>query len=258
MKYLETYSPIIKEASPSQIRSDSSLSGKLIFAKEGKLQVNYAPFDYVNSEAKIALVGITPGRQQATNALLALNAALNEGDDLATAAKKAKEFGSFSGPMRKNLIASLDSIGLARKLGIASTAELWGSRTDIVHFTSGVMYPTYVLGSGEPKNWNGHPRTAKSVLLSKITRERLGEEIRKLAANGAIIVALGDKAFEAVECSGSSNMCKVTQIPHPSPANNERIAYFNGHRPREHCSKMVDTDKLDKLRDVAKEIVATM
>jgi hypothetical protein len=35
------------------------------------LQISYAPFDYVNLNAKVVIVGITPGEQQAINALKA-------------------------------------------------------------------------------------------------------------------------------------------------------------------------------------------
>ena len=39
----------------------------------------YAPFDHVNRDARIVIVGMTPGRQQAANALRAAQAALMKG-----------------------------------------------------------------------------------------------------------------------------------------------------------------------------------
>ena len=39
-------------------------NNKFLINKEGNIKIYYAPFDYVNSKAKIMIVGITPGLQQ--------------------------------------------------------------------------------------------------------------------------------------------------------------------------------------------------
>jgi len=70
---------VIASASDAEIRSDSTLGGCLAIAGSGSLKVWYAPFDHVNAEARVAIVGITPGAQQATNALLAARAAITLG-----------------------------------------------------------------------------------------------------------------------------------------------------------------------------------
>jgi UDP-N-acetylmuramyl pentapeptide synthase len=82
----------------------------------------YSPFDHVNLSAKIVIVGLTPGLQQARNALAAARSALNKGASVETAAAEAKVYASFSGPKRNNLIRLLDYIGIARILGVDSTA----------------------------------------------------------------------------------------------------------------------------------------
>jgi len=41
-----------------------------MIAHDGEITVTYAPLEYVNEQARIVLVGITPRRQQAVNALL--------------------------------------------------------------------------------------------------------------------------------------------------------------------------------------------
>lgn len=106
----------------------------------------YAPFDHMNPTARIAIVGLTPGLQQARNALSAARAALRRGASVIDAAAEAKVFASFSGPMRANLVAMLDQIGVARHLELASTALLWSERADLVHFTSALPYPVFVDG----------------------------------------------------------------------------------------------------------------
>ena len=43
---------------------------------------------------------------------------------------------SFSGPMRRNLIAMLDSIGVNRLLDLQSSASLWEDDAHLTQFTS--------------------------------------------------------------------------------------------------------------------------
>lgn len=54
----------------SAIRAGAAADdARLLIAKDAGLEVFYAPFDAVNPVARLVLVGITPGRLQATNAL---------------------------------------------------------------------------------------------------------------------------------------------------------------------------------------------
>ena len=76
--------------------------------------LNYAPFEHIQHSAKVVIVGITPGEQQARNALLEARRQLIAGASQAMALSKAKVFASFSGPMRANLVAMLDHVGLHR------------------------------------------------------------------------------------------------------------------------------------------------
>src|SRR5688572_8458727 len=82
------------------------------------IEILHAPFGYVNREAQIALVGITPGPTQIENAYRSARFALKQGFSPKVAAWYAKQQGSFAGPMRKNLIAMLDGIGLPRAIGV--------------------------------------------------------------------------------------------------------------------------------------------
>lgn len=60
----------------------------------------YAPFDWVNEQADIVLIGITPGMQQAETAILALQSQLKKGATAEAAAYAAKSEASFKGEMR--------------------------------------------------------------------------------------------------------------------------------------------------------------
>jgi hypothetical protein len=98
----------------------NATAADLMIERSSRFSCHYAPFDYINQGAKVVLLGITPGAQQARNALTALRTALNAGASDEDALRRAKETASFSGPMRTSLIAMLDCIKLHRTLGLDS------------------------------------------------------------------------------------------------------------------------------------------
>lgn len=216
----------------------------------------YAPFDYVNCSARIVLVGITPGITQAINALKAAQSGLRAGLPIPEILRRAKEFASFSGPMRANLTAMLDKVGIARALGIASTTDLFHTRSDLVHFTSALRYP--VTHAGE--NYGGTPR----ILRDRFTRDELSrwmvDEVR-LVPN-AFYVPLGASATEALVWLCERDLLDtnrvLTGLPHPSGANAERIAYFLGRKARGNLSVKVDPQKIDSNRSALEGKVALL
>lgn len=153
---LPKYSSIIRRMTPANLANPETLTDLAVDQIEmnnKRIEMVYAPFDHVNLNARIVIVGLTPGKQQAANALRAAQNALARGASDAEAGEEAKVFASFSGPMRANLVKMLDFIGVPTLLGIASTAELWDQHQSLVHFTSALRYPVFVDG----KNWSGQP-----------------------------------------------------------------------------------------------------
>jgi len=106
----ERFKNIIKNE--SQFSTKSPLPTSLFIKKEGQISVYYAPFEYVNVNAKIVIVGITPGLQQAANALNVAKTGLETGCSSEKILKSVKSSASFSGPMRSNLINMLDHVGI--------------------------------------------------------------------------------------------------------------------------------------------------
>ena len=47
-----------------KISKQNIISNKFLINSDGNIKIYYAPFDYVNSKAKIMIVGITPGFQK--------------------------------------------------------------------------------------------------------------------------------------------------------------------------------------------------
>lgn len=220
------------------------LARELLVSSVGRFSTYYAPFDYVNPNARIVICGITPGLQQAKNALNELRRSLHAGEPTDVAMQSAKEFASFSGAMRDNLIAMLDHIELNKWLGIPSCAELFGASKHLVHCTSALRNPVF-LGS---KNYSGTPSMLKQPALLKQIENILADEIRALGPN-CVYVPLGgevSKVFEHLESKGIVNSAKVIHgLPHPSPASNERIAYFLGRKERSLLSNKTNSEKID-------------
>ena len=110
----------LRDMSEADLLAEIALPQKLLIASDHTgartLDVAYAPFDHVNLNADIVIVGLTPGRQQMRNALLEARRCLKAGFSDEAAKSAAKVFASFSGPMRTNLIAMLDSVGVNQAL----------------------------------------------------------------------------------------------------------------------------------------------
>ena len=96
---IERFSPTICKMSNATITT-SIEAEQLSALWDDALQIDheddyrafYAPFDWINDEADIVLVGVTPGKQQAVEALQSLRKALLAGKNF----DEAAPLGSFS------------------------------------------------------------------------------------------------------------------------------------------------------------------
>src|ERR1700751_3447435 len=86
----------------SPLRREDLLVDALRLYRDASISVYFAPFDRVNTEAKIALIGITPGFQQME--------LLFRGQR--DSVPNAHLFASFGGPLRKNLVSMLDALNV--------------------------------------------------------------------------------------------------------------------------------------------------
>lgn len=212
------------------------------------IRMVYAPFDHVNPRARIVIVGITPGKQQATNSLRAAKRAVLAGASLNEAAAVAKVFASFSGPMRVNLVKLMDSVGLAKAIGIQTTASLWAADASLVHFTSALRYPVFK----DEMNWSG---SSPNALSSPVMREWLerytGQELGTLP--NAVFVPLGPSVSHMLDHLATIGLINSRQIlaglPHPAGSNMERIKYFLGEKPAHLLSSKTKAVVLDTARE---------
>jgi hypothetical protein len=108
--------PIVPEA--------DVLCPELVLVEEGRLSVRYCPFDGVNPEAKLVIVGITPGLLQMFSHAKKRNELWPKGKPGWDVIRRAKAVGGLAGSMRTNLVNVLDGIVLHKKLRIESTQSL--------------------------------------------------------------------------------------------------------------------------------------
>jgi len=227
----------------------------LVRERSGGLTVEYAPFDHIEEGAELVIVGLTPGRQQAATALEALAGELKIGTPTNLALERAKRTASFSGPMRANLLAMLDEIGVPALYGRATAAEFFSDRQSRVHFTSALRYPVYLDG----KNYSGTPNPLSQPILKRMIETLLAEEAKRLQE--AMWVPLGQHAEAALlHLSSSGHLPRaniLAGLPHPSGANAERIAYFLGRKDRAALSAKTNAARLDDAKRQLLEQVRT-
>jgi hypothetical protein len=220
----------------------------LLMSEAGNLTIEYAPFDHIERDAELVIVGLTPGRQQAANALETLGVELRKGTPTPLALERAKRTASFSGPMRSNLLNMLDAIGVPALFGRQHAAEFFSDAKARVHFTSSLRYPVYVDG----ENYSGSPKPLSHPLLRGMIDTHLFEEAKALPK--AIWVPLGQHAEAALlhlSSNGHLDRAKILAgLPHPSGANAERIAYFLGRKAKQDLSAKTNPDTLDRQKAV--------
>ena len=202
-----------------KINKSTITNNKFLVKKEGNIKVYYAPFDYINSKAKIMIVGITPGLQQ----MLQSFQVINEGKSL----KEVKDLSSFKGSMRTSLIKYLDELEVNKKLKIKSCESLFNKNSKYLHTTSLVKYPVFDKG----KNYSGVNILKKKILLDFIEKNFL-QELKTLKKS--IIIPLGNTVSSTIEYLNNKYDLKLTcflkGFPHPSGANARKNIQFKENR----------------------------
>jgi hypothetical protein len=245
-----------------QLANAAQIPAAFLLAREDALSAHYIPFDYVNAEARVVLVGITPGFAQWKNAMLAARHGLREGQPLPELLRAAKYTGAFSGAIRPNLVALLDSVGLQRWLGIASCASLFGADSHLMHVTATLRHPIFVDGANmEKMNYNGaNPNMLTTPLLQAQLLDYFATEAAQLA--DAVFVPLGPKVGQALSWLARRGVLDEGRIlhgiPHPSGANAERIAYFLGRKEKTALSSRTNGARIDADRLALHEKMAAL
>jgi hypothetical protein len=152
----------------AKFNKDELLIPQFQLFKDKSLEIYYAPFDFLNTQAKIGIVGITPGWTQMESAFRQARAALKNGLTASEALQKAKVEASFAGSMRNNLVTMLNEIHLSDALGLKSCDGLFSNCSQFVHLTLVIRYPAFVRGhnyTGYSPGLFSHPALTPDMAL---------------------------------------------------------------------------------------------
>lgn len=222
----DRFAPVLTAPQPPVVRD-----ARLLIERDGDLAVYYAPFEFLNPQARLVLVGITPGPTQMVNANRAARAALLAGASAAEAMRAAKETGAFSGePLRSNLICQLNHWGFQHWLGLPDAAELFAGARRLVQTTSLLRYPVFVRDA----DYRGTPDMTRQPLLRRCLLQHFAAEVAQLP--DAIFVGLGPKVQQVLSrlvAEGRIDGRRVIGgMLHPSGNCTYRIRYLTGDRSR--------------------------
>lgn len=220
------FAPILTDPQPPVVRD-----ARLLIERDGDLAVYYAPFEAVNPQARLVLVGITPGPTQMVNANRAARTALMAGAGAAQAMRAAKETGAFSGePLRGNLIGQLNHWGFQHWLGLSDAAALFAEARHLVQTTSLLRYPVFVRDA----DYRGTPDMTRQPLLRRYLLQHFAEEVDQLP--DAVFVGLGptvQRVLARLVAEGRVDGRRVIGgMLHPSGNCTYRIRYLTGERNR--------------------------
>ena len=226
-KTLYEYAEVIKHL-PIKDKYDKSelLIDDLLIEKNGNIEIYYAPHnDYLNSKAKIFIIGITPGFQQMSTAISTARKEIELETNIEEIQYKCKVAGRFSGSLRKNIISMLDDIKLNEVLSINSCSTLFEDKDYLLHTVSLVPYPVFV----KKQNYSGHtPKLSKSEFLMKYIYDNFIKELSKIENFKDILIIPLGRAVEEVlyKLSEEGIICEkqiLKGFPHPSGANVNRL-----------------------------------
>ena len=200
---------------------------------EKNIEIYYAPHnEYLNPNAKVFIIGITPGFQQMSTAIATARKELEVNDDIEEIQYKCKVAGRFSGSLRKNIISMLDGIELNKSLELQSCSELFEDKDYLLHTISLIPYPAFV----NKENYSGHtPKLMKSDFLMKYVYENFISEFKKLnSPENILLIPLGKAVEEVLIKLKEDGIIKEDQIllgfPHPSGANVNRLVQFEKNK----------------------------
>lgn len=221
MKLLEA-KPMITKLSNNQMNKNYLVNSKLCLYGNEKIRIVYTPFEYVNKNAKLVLIGITPGETQLLNAYRAVIDGQSE--------KEIKKIAAFSGDMRRVLVNSLNSIWPKGLFDVSDCAELFGEKNCLIHSTS--LLKDAVFEFNQTKNCFVDFREANKIwkndILYKEFENNFLSECKKLSED-IVLICLGDRVFDVIEEAKEKdliNQDNIIFIPHPSGASPYREYYY--------------------------------
>ena len=187
---------------------------------DDKILFEETNFSYVNPNAQLVLVGITPGNSQL------------KGSREGKSDEDIKKENAFAGNMRTPLIRMLDSIGINKLLGIATCKSLWKDDFNKVEMTSLLKDATYLLKKdGTKEMFKNTKLISKSTKLTQMLQEGFVADCKNYK-NAKLFVACGPNVYDVLKDLQNQGLidAPIVAIAHPSGANAGRISCYLGNK----------------------------
>ena len=200
---------------------------------ERKYELFYVPFENINHDARLVLVGITPGPTQIEMAYDRVQKLLRLGMVHEQILADVKKIAAFGGPrMRPNLVKMLNHFGFGAFLGISDINSLWEENAYLLHATSVIPHAAF---SNKKPFCGSFAEIMRSSLLKECFLDSFVESLSQIN-DEALYVALGPTPRAALEwCveNGHLNRGQVMgEFAHPSAAGGSRVPYYLREKSR--------------------------
>lgn len=198
---------------------------------DGEYRLKYIPFEHVNKDARLVIVGITPGTTQLELAYAAAQSLLQKGRPEAETLLEVKKGGAFGGPsMKPNLLKILRHFQFEKLLKIDDVDSLWGQHALLLHATSVVPHAAFVTRRSEEAMFAGSFGDVQgSDLLRECFEDCFVPSVREMNP-AAMFVGLGpcpQKALEwCVERGYLRNEQVLGSFCHPSSSGGSTTKYY--------------------------------
>jgi hypothetical protein len=232
---LEKFVPRIRDLPDRELKKEDVLVPEFLLAKEGNVEIYYAPFHHTNENARVVMVGITPGWTQTEISFRRTRNFLLQGQSPPESCRLSDQEASFAGQMRRSLIAMLGELRLQEYLGIPPADLFAPENYGLLHTTSAIRYPVFIRRGDDWQNYTGYsPPLVENQLLREYIESKLADELGRV--RHALFVPLGNSVSAALQILVSQGILTDRQcligFPHPAGGNGHRVRQFNEVKPR--------------------------
>jgi hypothetical protein len=241
--HLGRYRDVIDRRGEAAARSKETL-----FAASGQDEIYYIPFEWTNPEARLVVVGITPGPTQLELAYRTASSKIKVGLDDEGVLKAAKMHGAFGGAsMRPNLVRMMEHFGFADLFGVDRVEDFWGRSADRFMGTSVVPHAAFRRGKPFAGSFED---IMKSNALTECFLYDFVPSLKDIP-DTARFVALGDTPLRALAWCVRNGHLREEQVmgafSHPSTSGGSAVDAYLGIKT-EFAEKDPVRNRVDRLR----------
>jgi hypothetical protein len=207
----------------------------IIIDEDPRYRVQYIPFEYVNIDARLVMVGITPGNNQIDGTYATLNQRATSGEakeDILRAIKRDNSFGGKG--MKPNLRKMMRHFKFEKFVGVSDVEELWGKSHHL--FQASSVVPNAAFKSAKKDGvqvWKMFPGSFEEVMGVQMLRQQFenafAPSVRSMNPQ-ALYVGLEPTPNDALQYCVDKGYIRQDQflgsLAHPSSSNGSQVGYY--------------------------------